>query len=326
ALTNDQRTILFKIVRELVRENQTTVLYVSHRLEEVMALGDRTTIFRDGRFIATRKISELCIDDIVTTMVGREIDKTGWGKSYATTDVLMRVEHLTKHRQFENISFELHKGEILGFAGFVGAGRTELLTSIFGANPPDSGEVYIKQKRARIQKPADAIAYGISMIPENRRDDALIAEMSIKQNAQLVILPKLISHGFISKKKAEKAMTQMIEDYSIKVGHVNHSIMTLSGGNQQKVVIARWIANNPNILLCDEPTRGIDVGAKAEVYEILRDIAAKGIGVVMVSSELPELLTLCDRIIVMHEGKITGELNREEASEERIMQYAAKVV
>lgn len=323
ALTNNQREVMFRVVRKLVKENQTTVIYVSHRLEEVMELGDRTTILRDGNYIATKEIKDITTEDIVTLMVGRKIDQSRFNESFATKEVLMRVENFSKKRQFENVSFELKQGEILGFAGFVGAGRTEVLSAVFGGNKPDSGEVYIKGEKVRIKNPADAIKNRISMIPENRRDDGLIASMSVKQNAQMVIWDKIKS-GFIrSEKKSRMIMEEMKKSYSIKADDVDNSIMTLSGGNQQKVIIARWIANHPEILLCDEPTRGIDVGAKEDVYTILRNIARQGIGIVMVSSELPELLALCDRIIVMHEGKITGELKREEATEEKIMWYAA---
>ena len=219
----------------------------------------------------------------------------------------------------------MHKGEIVGLAGFVGAGRTEVLTSIFGADKLDSGEIYIKGEKVSIRSPKEAIAHRISMIPENRRDDGLITSMSIKENAQLSVIDRISNKGFLSKKKSKDLMEQMIEKYSIKIGNMDDKILTLSGGNQQKVIIAKWIGNDPEILLCDEPTRGIDVGAKAEVYKILRDISASGIGVLMVSSELPELLAVCDRILVMHEGKMTGELSREEASEEAIMKYAAAI-
>lgn len=325
ALTNDQREVLFRIVRKLVYENKTTVIYVSHRLEEVMELGDRTTIFRDGHFIETRNISEITMDDIVTSMVGREIDKSEWGKSFAKEEILLEVKNLSKKRQFTNVSFRLKRGEILGFAGFVGAGRTEVLNAVFGVNKPDAGDISINGRLVAINKPADAIRYKVSLIPENRRDDALIASMSVKQNAQMVIMDKLRKGLLINRRKSVEIMQQMMKKYFIKAGNIDDSIMTLSGGNQQKVIIARWIANEPQILLCDEPTRGIDVGAKAEVYAILRNIARQGIGIVMVSSELPELLALCDRIMVMHEGRITGELSREEATEEKIMKLAAAI-
>lgn len=325
ALTNDQREVMYRIVRKLVRENQTTVLYVSHRLEEVMELGDRASIFRDGHYITTRQIKDLTMDDIVTLMVGRAIDRSAGNESYATNEVLMEVKGFSKARQFQNISFQLKKGEILGFAGFVGAGRTEVLTSIFGENRPDSGELFIHGKKVNIRSAADAIKNRISMIPESRRDDALIAQMSVQQNAQVTIMDRLKKGLLIDKKKSSEVMDGMMKKYAIKAGNVNDSIMTLSGGNQQKVVIARWIANEPEILMCDEPTRGIDVGAKAEVYDILRSIAKEGIGIIVVSSELPELLALCDRIIVMHEGRITGELTRAEATEQEIMRYAAAI-
>ena len=325
ALSNNQREVMFDVVRKLVKEQQTTVIYVSHRLEEVMELGDRLTVFKDGRFVVTKRVADVTVDEIISLMVGREIDKSEWGKTYATDEVLMSVKNLSRGRRFQNISFELKKGEILGLAGFVGAGRTEVLQAIFGVDRPDSGEIYIKGKKVKIKSPRDAIRNHISLIPENRRDDGLVTSMSIKQNAQLAVPDLISTKGFLNRKKSDELMQKMIKAYSIKIGKPDDMILTLSGGNQQKVVIAKWISNSPEILLCDEPTRGIDVGAKAEVYAILRDIASKGIGIIMVSSELPELLSLCDRILVMHEGRLTGEIKREEATEELIMKCAAAV-
>ncbi len=325
ALTNDQREVMFRVVRSLVKEQKTTVLYVSHRLEEVMELGDRLTVLKDGKYVTTKNVSDVTMDEIVTLMVGRKIERTEWDRSYVTNEELLSVKNLCNGKKFQNISFSLHKGEILGLAGFVGAGRTEVLSSIFGADKLDSGDVYIKGQKVKIRTPKDAIRQGISMIPENRRDDGLVTSMTIKQNAQLAVMDRISNRGFLNESRSVKMMEDMIAKYSIKVGGMNDMILTLSGGNQQKVVIAKWIGNDPQILFCDEPTRGIDVGAKSEVYEILKDIASQGIGILMVSSELPELLNLCDRIIVMHEGRITGEVTREEATEELITKYAAAI-
>ena len=325
ALTNNQRAVMFEVIRNLIQEKQTTVLYVSHRLEEVMELGDRLTVFKDGKFVATKNVKDVTVDQIIYMMVGRKIDKSAWKSSSVQNEILMSVKNLSSGKKFQNISFDLKKGEILGLAGFVGAGRTEVLSSIFGAEKLDKGEIYIKGKKVKIRNPQEAISYHISMIPENRRDDGLVTTMSIKENAQLTLLDKISVKGFLSKKKSDKLMEHMIQEYSIKIGKPDDTILTLSGGNQQKAVIAKWIGNNPEILLCDEPTRGIDVGAKADIYNLLKDIASKGIGIVMVSSELPELLALCDRILVMHEGRMTGELAKEECTEELIMKYAAAV-
>ena len=325
ALTNDQREIMFQIIHKLVKKKQTTVLYVSHRLEEVIELGDRLTVFKDGRFVATKNVKDVTTEEIISMMVGRKIDKNEWIQSYATDKVLMEVKNLSKKRHFQNVSFQLKKGEILGLAGFVGAGRTEVLSSIFGVEKADEGEIYINGQKVEIKSPRDAIKQHISMIPENRRDDGLVTTMSIKDNAQLTLLSKISSKGFLNKNKSNEIMKKMIEEYSIKIGKPEDLILTLSGGNQQKAIIAKWIENDPKILLCDEPTRGIDVGAKSDIYKVLRNIASKGIGIVMVSSELPELLSLCDRIIVMHEGKITGELHKNEFTEELVMKYAAAV-
>ena len=325
ALTNDQRNVVFEIINELKVKNQTTIIYISHRLEEIMEIGDSITILRDGQFIVTERVANMTIDKIVALMVGREITKDTNVVSYASDEILMDVRHLSRKGEFEDVSFQLKKGEILGFGGFVGAGRTEVMMSLFGFNSPDSGEISIEGKPVSISSPAAAIKNGIGLIPESRRDDALVETMSIKENAQMVIIRNLVKGILIDRKKSEQNMSAMVKKFNIKAPNVNKLILTLSGGNQQKVVIARWISNSPKILLCDEPTRGIDVGAKSEVYSILRKIAEEGIGIVIVSSELPELLSLSDRIIVMHEGRVTGELSRAEATEEKIMRYAAAI-
>ncbi len=326
ALTNDQRNVMFEIIKELKEKNGTTIIYISHRLEEIMEIGDTITVLRDGQFVTTESVANVTIDDLVSLMVGRKIDASKDIPSYNTGEKLLEVKNLTRKGEFENISFELNKGEILGLGGFVGAGRSEVLMSLFGFNKPDSGEILINDKKTSINSPADAIESGIGLIPENRRDDALIEEMTIKQNAQVVIIKDLVKGLLIDRKLADNKMKEMVSKYKIKANNVNLPILTLSGGNQQKVIISRWISNSPKILLCDEPTRGIDVGAKAEVYSILRSIAQEGIGIIIVSSELPELLALSDRIIVMHEGRITGEMSRKEATEEKFMRYAAAVV
>lgn len=325
SLTNDQRDVMFEVVKQLKEERGTTVIYVSHRLEEVIEIGDRVTILRDGHYMRTAKVSDVTIDQIVTDMVGRELEQDENIQSCARDEVLLELEGLSRKGEFEDISFKLNKGEIIGLGGFVGAGRTEVLMALFGDKRLDAGQVKIEGKAVNMKKPIEAIRQGISLIPESRRDHALVPEMSVKENAQLVVIKNLIKKLFIHKKTSEDLMEDMRKQYAIKAKKVSDSIMSLSGGNQQKVVIARWISNGPKILLCDEPTRGIDVGAKAEVYAILREIASQGIGIVVVSSELPELLSLCDRIIVMHEGKVTGELDRAEATEEAVIRYASNV-
>ena len=325
ALTNDQRAVMFDIIKKLKTENGTTIIYISHRLEEIMEIGDTITVLRDGQFVTTEKVSDITIDELVNLMVGRKLNTDEDVVSYNTGERLLKVNNLTRKGEFENISFELNKGEILGLGGFVGSGRTEVLMSLFGFTKPDSGEIIIEEKAATFNSPADAIQRGVALIPENRRDDALVEEMSIMQNAQMVIIKDLVKGILVDKKLADKKMAEMVTKYKIKANNVNLPILTLSGGNQQKVIISRWISNSPKILLCDEPTRGIDVGAKAEVYSILRSIANEGIGIIIVSSELPELLYLSDRVLVMHEGRITGQMMRKEATEEKFMRYAAAV-
>ena len=324
ALTNDQRAIVFDILAEL-KEQNVTIIYVSHRLEEVMEIGDSVTVLRDGQFVATKKISDITVDDIVVMMVGRQINFETTHENYSTGEAILQVKSLSKKGVFEYINFELKKGEILGFGGFVGSKRTDVMLALFGALRCDEGEIIVNGKLTQFKRPKDAIEHGIGLIPENRRDDALFAQMSVKDNAQITILNKFLHFFLINARKRLAFMQEMVKRYTIKAGDVNNSVMTLSGGNQQKVVIARWLSNNPSILICDEPTRGIDVGAKSEVYALLRDAAKKGMGVIVVSSELPELFTLSDRIIVMHEGKITGEFSRQEVTEEKVMRSAANL-
>ena len=325
ALTNDQRNALFEVLDELREENNPTILYVSHRLEEVKMIGDRITVLKDGQYVTTVSVSDVSIDDIIALMVGRDIDRSASDITYAQDEVLMSVKNLSRNGKFNDISFDLKKGEIIGLAGFVGAGRTEVLTSIFGGDRIDEGEVWIKGEKAHITSPSKAIEYGIGMIPENRRDEGLISSMSIMDNAQITLIDQVYNAGMRNEKAAQELMDEQIEKYKMKIGSRDDNINTLSGGNQQKVVIAKWIGNNPDILFCDEPTRGIDVGAKDEIYNIIRNIAEKGIGVVVVSSELPELLMLCDRILVMHEGKMTGQVTKQEATEEKIIKLCAAV-
>ncbi|MBC5647792.1 sugar ABC transporter ATP-binding protein [Christensenella tenuis] len=323
ALTNDQRKVVFDIIHQL-KTNGTTIIYVSHRLEEIIEIGDSITVLRDGQFICTKRVCEVTQDDLVKLMVGREIDMYSTHESQAQDEVLLEVKELTRKGEFENISFQLKKGEILGIAGFIGAGRTEVLMSLFGATKPYHGEIRIHGELIKIKNVETAIKNRIALIPESRRDDAIIPSMSIKDNAQLVTIAHMMKGPFIDKKKTNKCIEQTRKKFSIKANDCNLPIMTLSGGNQQKVVAARWIDNDPEILLCDEPTRGIDVGAKSEIYDIIREVSKDGVGTIVVSSELPELISLCDRIIVMHEGKLTGELHRNEFSEELIMGYATK--
>ncbi|HHW48801.1 MAG TPA: sugar ABC transporter ATP-binding protein, partial [Clostridiaceae bacterium] len=323
ALSIDQKDNIFRIIRELCQQNKTTILYVSHRLEEVMEIGDRVTVLRDGKYIDTKDIKDISVNDIVSMMVGRQITKINVEKDRKKGKQLLKVENLNRKNMLHNINFELAEGEILGFAGFVGSRRTELMRAIFGLDKINSGNIYIEGKKVKISSPKVAIRNGIGFIPENRKDDALIPLMSIAQNMIVLILKELSKFLFINKRKEKNAVSELIKKLAIKVSDSSNLITSLSGGNQQKVIIARWLSRKPKILICDEPTRGIDVGAKKEVHSILLELAKQGMGVIVVSSELPEVLSISDRIIVMHEGKITGEFSNEEATEEKVMMKAA---
>ena len=259
-------------------------------------------------------------------MIGREITNIYPKRKKTHTDeVVLKVEKLSHKDAYRDISFELHKGEVLGMAGLVGAGRTEIARGIFGIDYKDSGDIYINGSKVKINSPADAIKYGICYLSEDRKSEGLMGSMSVKHNISAANVEKLLVNGVLSQKKEEEIANELVEALKVKTSGLEQTVFNLSGGNMQKVVLAKWLNTNVDIFIFDEPTRGIDVGAKSEVYRILRDIAKEGIGILMVSSELPELLALCDRILVMHEGRLTGERSREEASEELIMKYAAAI-
>jgi ABC-type sugar transport system ATPase subunit len=325
ALSGDQKDRIFKIIRQLCKEQGTTVLFISHRLDELLEIGDRVSVLKDGCYVGTKETAGLTTDDIVSMMVGRDIEKIRTSQSRVTDEELLRVEGFTADR-FNDVSFRLNKGEILGFAGFVGAGRTELMRAIYGLDKFHSGTVYLEGKQVKLNSAESAIEAGIGMVPENRKDDAIIPLMTVAENMFILFLKKLVRKGLINQKLAKSNVDELVQRLFIKVTDTDNSIMSLSGGNQQKVVMARWIWKSPNVLICDEPTRGIDVAAKREMHDIMVQLAETGMGIIMVSSELPEILSISDRIIVMHEGKVTGELMKDEATEEEIMRLAAATV
>lgn len=321
-LTNTEIEKMFAIVKRL-QEKGVAILYISHRLEEVFEIGDRTTVLRDGKYIITTPVNQIDKQGLIRYMVGREL-----GQDYpqATTgigQVVLKVENLTNNR-VKNCSFQLHQGEILGIAGLVGAGRTELARAIFGADPVKSGTVYKNGKVLHIKTPRDGINSGIGLITEDRKNQGLLLNKPIDYNTTYASMDKVSRGGVINfkqeKEMAEKYMTAM----NIKAYDKSQKTGTLSGGNQQKVVLAKWLATDSDILIFDEPTRGIDVGAKAEIYLLMRKLVEQGKSIIMISSEMPELIGMSDRIIVIHDGCIKGTLAREEATQERIMYLATE--
>jgi rhamnose transport system ATP-binding protein len=308
---------LFTIVRQ-TRDRGVAVLFVSHRLEEVFELCDRATVFRDGRHVVTAATSELTPGDLVRHMVGRAVSL--FPKVEAPVgEVLLEVRHLTRRATFNDVSFTLRAGEILGMAGLVGAGRTEVARVLFGVDRPESGEILLRGKPATFDSPSAAMRAGIAYVPEDRHQDGLVLDFSIASNVTLPILPRLFPGLFVRESAERTIARRYATQLQIRTTGVDQTVSDLSGGNQQKVVLGKWLATEPRILILDEPTRGIDIGAKVEVHRIISELAASGLGIVLISSDLPEVLAMSDRILVLHEGVITAEIDRSDASEERVM-------
>ena len=322
ALSSREVERLFGIVRDL-RERGVAVVYISHRLDEVFELSDTITVLRDGAHVITADASEFDNAALIRHMVGRDLGELFPKEPAEIGAPLLEVRGLTRSGVFSDVSFELRRGEILGFAGLVGAGRSEVARGIFGVDKLDYGEVRIDGQPVRIRSAADAVRAGLAYVPEDRQHQGLVLEMPIDQNATLPSLSRLASRLKLVSRKRERALAEeFTNELQVKAGSLDLPVGTLSGGNQQKVVLAKWLATNPRVLILDEPTRGIDVGTKAEVHRIISHLAAQGIAIVLISSELPEVLAMSDRIVVMHEGRVTGLFGRDEADQETIMRAA----
>jgi inositol transport system ATP-binding protein len=313
---------LFEILN-LLKASGVSVIYISHRLEELNRIADKVTILRDGDMVLTEKLINIKREDIVNKMVGREIEEIFPEMNTDIDDVLLAVKGLTREGEFENISFDVRRGEIVGLAGLVGAGRTEIVTAIYGEKKLDSGEVHVKGKSVKIRNSRQAVREKIAFVSEDRKLFGLNLIGSVKDNIALVILRQLSRYGLLDRGKISKRTGTMMEKLQIKARSPEQFVESLSGGNQQKVVLAKWLLTEPEIFIMDEPTRGIDVGAKSEVYKLMNSLAREGKAIILISSELPEVVRLCNRVIVLHEGKITGELERDEITQESIMLLAS---
>jgi ribose transport system ATP-binding protein len=323
ALTDTEIDELFTIMRDLARQG-VAMVHISHRLDEIHKITDRVTVMRDGEKIGTRATKEITKADIIAMMVGRVIyeePKTA-SRVPAGAEVVLRVRNLNSGNLVRDVSFELHRGEILGFAGLVGAGRTETARAVFGADPVQSGTIEIKGKPAFIRSPQDAVALGIGYLSEDRKRYGLALGMTIKDNVVLATYDRFERGLFLHAKKVEAATDEYVRKLAIKTPSLEQLLRNLSGGNQQKVVLAKWLIRNSDILIFDEPTRGIDVGAKSEIYHLMNELAQQGKSIIMISSELPEILRMSDRIITMCEGRITGQLDIAGCTQERIMEHA----
>lgn len=322
ALTLHETEELFRIVRQLKAQG-TTVVFISHRLEEAFELADRVTVLRDGHWIGTHAIDEVTPQDVIRMMVGRSLE-TLFPKEPAEIGApILEVEGLTQPGVFHDVSFEVRRGEIVGMAGLVGSGRTDVARAIFGITPAVYGTIRVDGKEVTIQSPMDALALGIAYVPEDRQLHGLILPMSVAQNITLTVLRRLTRAGGWIERDAEAALAEAFaRQLDVRCASLAQPVRELSGGNQQKVVLAKWLAAEPRILILDEPTRGIDVGTKAEVHRLMSQLARQGMAILMISSELPEILGMSDRILVMHEGRITREFTRAEATQESIMAAA----
>jgi inositol transport system ATP-binding protein len=291
-------------------------------MDEIFKICDELTVFRDGKYIGTKGASEIDQDMLIQMMVGREIKQVFHKEKAEIKEVALSVQNLSRRGKFQNVSFELRKGEILGIAGLMGAGRTEVIESIFGVDPHDSGDIYINGKKVKIKTPQDAIKHKMALLTEDRKLTGAFLPISIKENMIISNISKFLKFGLINRRLVNEKCNEQVQILNIKTPHINQLIMNLSGGNQQKVLLARWLLNDPDILILDEPTRGVDVGAKSEIHKIMSKLAQEGKAIIMISSELPEILGMSDRIIVMHEGHKKGELAREEANQEKILELA----
>lgn len=318
ALTDREIEILFQVVNSL-RERGVSIIYVSHRMEEIFQICDRITVLRDGEYIGTENIKDTSFDEVVRMMVGRELGERFPTRSSEIGEVIFEVEDLEIKNLFEKVNFEVRAGEILGIAGLMGAGRTEIMETIFGYRKKSKGTVKLNGKELVIKHPLDAIKAGLAFITEDRKDKGLVINASIRENIALTNINSISSKGVISKTRETELVNKLMKKLHVRAAGMNQEVKRLSGGNQQKVVIAKWIGINPKVLLLDEPTRGVDIGAKKEIYSIMNELSENGVAIIMVSSELPEVLGVSDRIMVIHEGKVTGVLNREEADQEKIM-------
>jgi rhamnose transport system ATP-binding protein len=311
---------LFAIVRGL-RDRGVAILFVSHRLGEVFDLCDTATVLRDGKHVITTPTADLTTDALIRHMVGREV--TLFPKAdNPIGDVLLDVQGLSRQGEFDDITFSVRAGEIVGMAGLVGAGRTEVARVLFGIDQRDAGEVTVAGRSVRFASPSDAMDAGIAYLPESRHDEGLVLDFSIAQNVTLPILPRLFPRLLVKRSTEGRVAREYTEQFRVRTTGVDQLVGALSGGNQQKVVLAKWLASKPTVLILDEPTRGIDIGAKVEVHRIISDLAASGLAILLISSDLPEVLAMSDRILVLHEGRLTAEIAQAEASEERVM-YAA---
>ncbi len=321
ALTDREITTLFEMIRKLQNKGVAFV-YISHRMEEIFAICDRITILRDGEYVATENVKETSFEKVVQLMVGRELGERFPQRKAVIGKEKIVVSGLTRKGYFEDVSFKVYAGEVVGLAGLMGAGRTEVVQTLFGYYQLSSGSIQIDGKQVTIRNPREAIRHGIGYVSEDRKSEGLITNFTVSENMSLPNLVRLSSNGFMRKEKEQSLVTDMIQRLRIRTSGGTQQVKSLSGGNQQKVVIAKWLGINPQVLILDEPTRGVDVGAKKEIYSIMNELAERGVAIILVSSELPEIMGLADRVLVLHEGRLKATIEKQDMTQERIMHYA----
>lgn len=321
ALSRHEIGQLFRIIRHL-KEQGVAIIYISHRLEEIFEIGDRVTILRDGKYIDTRTVNGLSRTEIIRMMVNRDLDDQIPKKRTKLGPIVLKVENLCVDQRLHNISFSLREGEIMGIAGLMGAGRTRLAKTIFGAEELIEGKIYIDGAEIKISSPRDAINAGIGLVTEDRKSEGLILNRSVKENISLPNIDQFLNMGILDFEKENSTVEDYINKLDIKTPGTNQKVVYLSGGNQQKVVLSKWLCSHARIFIFDEPTRGIDVGAKKEIYQLMNELTANGVAIIMISSEMPEILGMSDRILVMRNGRVSGQLDGKGATQEKIMQYA----
>ena len=321
ALTQSETVALFKVIESL-RKKGVSMVYISHRMEEIFELCDRITVLRDGSYIGVKNIPETNMNEIVKMMIGREIGERYPSRNVKIGKEVLKVKELTRKGTFHDVNFSVRAGEVLGVSGLIGAGRTEIMQAIFGNLSYESGTIEIDGKEVKISNPRQAMEHGIGFITEDRKTEGLMLDKSIRKNISLCNLRRISKSSVISREAEKNMVAEAIKDLRIKCFGSYHECNNLSGGNQQKVVLAKWILTNPKILILDEPTRGVDIGAKKEIYSIINKLAAQGVAIIMVSSELPEVLGMSDNIMVVREGEVRGIISYEEANQERVMTLA----
>lgn len=321
SLSNTEIEALFKTITHLKKDG-VAIIYISHRLEEIFEIGDRVTVLRDGRYIGTKLVSELTRDRMVRMMVNRDLDDQIPKVKADIGEVILKAERVCVNNRLKEISFELRKGEVLGIAGLMGAGRTRLAKTLFGVETIASGKLFIEGEERSLKTPRDAINAGIGLVTEDRKTEGLVLELSVKQNISMPNMDKFVAKGILNLNKENTVADDYINKLNIRTPSRNQLAIYLSGGNQQKVVLSKWLCSDVQIFIFDEPTRGIDVGAKTEIYQLMNQLTARGAAIIMISSEMPEILGMSDRILVMRDGKIAGELSDTEATQEKIMNYA----